>query len=256
MRYDTPPSSMATVPRLRDSLRVERADDGAYLILDREGAELFRLTDGGYFLLQQMDGVSSLDEVLARAAEAFGEPMAAEELEGWIQQLAGAGALIRDSRAIRILAYLKEQGVDLRRPAVDRRTGAERGDPRRDLASNVAPWFDYAVVLINDGRLEEGLDVFERMSEARPEDVRLQEIVRHLRFLQAAEQAPELEQDRRDVSWEAFDAALLEMLLQGRCPRCGESFSVTLGGGNRCWSCGGGFTAWILEQASVERRDR
>jgi len=256
MRYDTPPSSMDTVPRLRDSLRVARSDDGAFRVLDREGAELFRLTDGGYFLLQQMDGVSRPAEVLARAEAEFGEPMPAEELEGWIQQLDAAGALVRDSRAIRILAYLREQGIELRRPAADRRTGPERGEPRRDLESNVAPWFDYAVVLLNDGRLEEGLDVFERMSEARPEDVRLQEIVRHLRFLVDAERLPELEEDRRDVSWEAFDSALLEMLLQGRCPRCGESFTVTLGGGNRCWSCGGGFTAWILEQPSRERRER
>ena len=70
------------------------------------------------------------------------------------------------------------------------------------------------------------------------------------------ERLPELEEDRRVVSWVAFDSALLEMLLQGRCPRCGESFTVTLGGGNRCWSCGGGFTAWILEQPSRERRER
>lgn len=256
MRYDTPPSSMAIVPRLRDTLRVERATDGEFRILDRDGAELFRLTEGGYFLLQQMNGVSTIGEVLARVEREFGEPMPPEELEDWIGQLDAAGALVRDSRAIRILVYLREQGVELRRPAADRRSGGERGEPRRDLESNVAPWFDYAVVLLNDGRLEEGLDVFERMSEARPGDVRLQEIVRHLRFLQHADRQPELEQDRRDVSWEAFDAALLEMLLQGRCPRCGESFAVTLGGGNRCWSCGAGFTAWILEQASVERRER
>jgi hypothetical protein len=247
---------MAIVPRLRDSLRVEQTDDGEYRIIDREGSELFRLTGGGYFLLQQLDGVSSTEEVLSKAEAELGEALPVEELDGWIQQLDAAGALVRDSRAIRILAYLKTEGIELRRPTVDRRAGAERGAPRRDLKSNIAPWFDYAVVLLNDGRLEDGLDVFERMSEARPEDVRLQEIVLHLRFIQDAERVPDLEQDRRDVTWEAFDAALLEMLLQGRCPRCGESFTVSLGGGNRCWSCGGGFTAWLIEQPSTERRER
>jgi hypothetical protein len=248
---------METVPRLRDTLRIERSADGEFRVLSREGAELFRLTDPGFFLLQQMDGVSSPDEVLERYEQRFEEPFPADELEGWIEQLGGAGVLVSDARASRILAYLKAEGVEFRRPTVDRRDAEERsGLPRRDDGSNVAPWFDYAVFLLNDGMLDKSLDVFERMAEARPDDVRLQEIVLHLRFLAASEGLPELGADRRDVSWAAFDAALSEMLRQGHCPRCGASFEIETGGANRCWACGSSFTAWVLAQADPERRGK
>lgn len=247
---------MSRVPRIHDGIRIERTDAGDWAVLAQGGGELFRLTESGYFLLQQMDGVGERGEVLQRYEERFGEVLAAEDLDAWIGRLESSGALVRDSRAARILAYLAEQDASFRRPFADRRERGGRGDPRRDEASPVALWFDHAVFLLNEGLLAEGTSVFERIAQARPGDVRVQEIVRHLRFLATAESPMGLVADRRDVSWEAFDAALREMLGGGKCPRCGAAFTVELGGTNRCRSCGAGFSAWVLEQSTKERRGR
>ena len=254
--YDTLPLKMSTVPRLRDGLTIDRNSPGEYRVLARDRSELFRLTEGGYFLLQQMDGLQDTRDVCAAFAAHFDEEFSEQALIEWIEQLASAGALLEDGRALRILRYLDTQGIHFRRPAAERREEARaEGDaPRREEASQVAPWFDHAIYLLNEGRLDESLDVLERMAEALPGDTRLQETLRHLHFLRASEDLPELTEDRRDVSWASFDAALRNMLQRGQCPRCNESFRVELGGMNRCWSCGASFSAWVLEQEPGERR--
>ena len=118
----------------------------------------------------------------------------------------------------------------------------------------VTQWWDHAVFHLNEGNLEHALSVLERMSEATPYDLRLREIARHLGFVVYAESVPDLREDRRDVSWEVFDAALADMLSSGKCPRCSTPFKVELGAQNRCSTCGASFSAWILANAPGGRR--
>ena len=117
----------------------------------------------------------------------------------------------------------------------------------------VTQWWDHAVFHLNEGNLEHALSVLDRMSEATPYDLRLRETARHVRFVVDAEQSG-LDEDRRDVSWEVFDAALADMLSSGVCPRCTTPFQVELGAQNRCSSCGASFSAWILANAPMGRR--
>lgn len=246
---------MTRVPRLRDDVSIERDGDD-YSVRDAHASELFRLTEGGWFLLERMDGVADRGDVRAAWEAAAGSPISEDELDGWIAQLSEAGVLVEDSRAVAVLRYLAEQGVAFRGPLPDRR-GADRDESgRRASDSAVAPWFDHAVYLLNEGRVAEALDVFVRMGDALPADVRLAELVGHLEFLNAQGDLPELLEDRRDVSWAAFDTALRRMLEQGACPACGERFEIDLGGCNRCWSCGAGFTSWALRATAEERRSR
>ncbi|MCP4870379.1 MAG: hypothetical protein GY898_16875 [Proteobacteria bacterium] len=240
---------MTAVPRLRDDVRIRRTDDGQFAVSDREGAELFRLTVGGFALLRFMDGVTDRAAVLASSG------LDPEDLDGWIASLDEAGVLVDDSRAVRALRYLAEQGIAFRRASPDRR-GDDRDDDdgRRDPASSVAPWWNYAVVLLNDGMLEEAVDVLDRMADSLPGDARVPEAARHLKFVLASEANPALAQDRRDVGWDAFDAALRDVLEDGTCPRCNQRFEVELGANNRCWSCGASFSGWILDHAVDEDR--
>jgi len=227
-----------------------------YVVRDGGDAELFRLTEGGWFLLERMDGIAARSDVLAAWEAATGEALGDEQLDSWIAQLTEAGVLVEDGRAVAVLRYLAEQGIAFRGPRPDRREADRDDETRREADSAVAPWFDHAIYLLNDGRIAEALDVFERMSDALPADVRLGELVAHLRFLARRGDLPDLAEDRRDVSWAAFDAALARVLEVGECPRCGERFEVDLGGQNRCWSCGAGFTTWVLRAAQDDRRGR
>jgi len=253
---------MAAVPRVCDTLMIERVstEPVEYTVRNRQGIELGKVTEEGYFLLLQMDGVTELSEVQERLKERFGKTSSPTDLGGWFTELKSAGVLNTNDRAIRVLTYLKEQGVSYRGSNADRRAAeqgeehARRADARRDEASSAAGWFDYAIFLLNDGLIDEGLVVFERLIESQQGDVRLHELAGHLRYLAATDDLPEPPEERRDVSWEAFDAALREMLDQGACPSCDLPFEVELGANNRCYYCGASFSSYVLSQAESERR--
>jgi len=253
---------MAIVPRVSDTLQIERvsSDPTEYSIRNRQGGELGQVTEEGYFLLLQLDGITDLEEVQSRLRERFGKSSSAEELQAWFKELHSAGVLNTDSRAIRILTYLKEQGVTYRGSGAERRAEdeSERTDRRlsgrRDDTSASAAWFDYGIYLLNDGLLDEGLEVFERLVKGQSGDVRLHELTGHLRFLANTADMPVIPEDRRDISWDAFDNALREMLDQGACPKCDLPFLIELGATNRCHYCGASFSSYVVSRAKQDRR--
>jgi len=253
---------MAVVPRVCDTLQIERisTDPAEYSISDRQGNELGKVTEEGYFLLLQLDGLTELEDVRARLHERFGKSSSAEELKAWFTELESAGVLNTNARAIQVLTYLKEQGVSYRGSSADRRERAEkesneaRSGARRDESSASAAWFDYGIFLLNDGMLDEGLEVFDRLIENQHGDVRLHEIAGHLRFLTKKEGMPDIAEERRDISWDAFDAALREMLDQGACPKCDLPICVELGSTNRCHYCGASFSSYVLTRSGQDRR--
>ena len=155
--------SSPSVPRLRDSVRIEPAPAGdpaaRFVLVDRKGRELARLDDEGAFLLLQMDGAATEAEVRAHFAARFERDLAERELRAWIDGLAATSALVSDGRSLRALRYLREQGVSYRGPSRERRGGGRdvrgTGPARRDPSSQHSAWFDYAVVLLNEGRLED-----------------------------------------------------------------------------------------------------
>ncbi len=253
---------MAVVPRVCDTLQIERlsTEPSEYSIRDREGNELGNVTEEGYFLLLQLDGLTELEEVRARLHERFGKSSSTEQLRSWFDELERAGVLNTNDRAVRVLTYLKEQGVSYRSTGVDRRAEGDDSDAnrrigiRRDDASASADRFDHGIFLLNDGLLDEGLEVFEGLIESQQGDVRLHEITGHLRFLAKTADMPAIPQDRRDISWEAFDAALREMLNEGACPKCDLPILVELGATNRCHYCGSSFSNYVVSQAQKDRR--
>ena len=87
---------MPTVPRVRDTLQITRLDAEPgetveYSISDREGRELGRVTEEGYFLLLQMDGLTEVDQVCNRIQERFGKTTSRQDLTAWFEELRGAG---------------------------------------------------------------------------------------------------------------------------------------------------------------------
>ena len=253
---------MPAVPRVRDTLQVVPVPGtpGQHVVCDRDGRELFHLTADGVWILSQLDGLTSADEILLRFEERFDREMDKEDLAAFLDGLADAGCFLEQPRAVAALTYLQEQGIDWRGAVLDRRsddlpteTNRRAGITRREEDSVVTQWWDHAVFHLNEGNLEHALSVLDRMSEATPYDLRLRETARHVRFVVDAEQSG-LDEDRRDVSWEVFDAALADMLSSGVCPRCTTPFQVELGAQNRCSSCGASFSAWILANAPMGRR--
>jgi len=251
------------VPRLRDTLSVRRISDGGaplFVVSEPDGTELFRLTADGWHLLTLLDGVSDEEEVRGAYRNRVGRDMPRDELREFCAALADVGVLVASDRAVRILTYLRDQGIAYRAARPDRRavvhpdTGSP-DDPRLADRRGVdhAP-FQVAVAHLNDGRLEPGLAAFRALAEARPGDVRVAEIVGHLEFLAASEDHPDLTTDRRDVAWEAFDRALAAMLTAGACPACEEPIEVALYRPNRCGACGASFTATALRRTESQRR--
>ena len=233
--------------------------DGQYAVMGADG-ERFRLTADGLFLLCRIDGRTAPEELLLAFEEQFDREMAKEDLAGFLDGLADAGAFVEDDRALGAITYLLEQELTWRGGLSDRRAAQDTpdderrsGQARREQGSVVTQWWDHAVFHLNAGHLEHAVDIFERMADAQPGDVRLRSMARHLRFLLKAEQAG-LAEDRRDVTWEVFDAVLSDMLSNGLCPRCDTPFYVELGAQNRCSGCGASFSSWILSTASKTRR--
>jgi hypothetical protein len=147
-----------------------------------------------------------------------------------------------------VLAYLIEQGITWRGPLRERREDARPEPDRREADSTIAAWWDHAVFLLNAGRIDHARDVFLRIADAFPDDLRVRELIQHLDFANAREARPDLV-ERRDPLWRAFDDALATMLRAGRCPSCAEPFRVELGGQTICHACGASFSAYVLGQA-------
>lgn len=250
---------MPAVPRVRDTLSVSPVADapGQHAVCTREGAELFRLSPEGVFLLAQLDGLTTADEVLLAYEERFDQEMSKEELAGFLDGLADAGVFHDDPVVVSALRYVRAQGLAWRGAVVDRRSRVDerqerREGGRREVESVVTQWWDHAVFHLNTGHIDHAIDILDRMSEAAPGDLRLREIAAHLRFLnlQGAQR-----EDRRDVGWEVFDAALEDMLRGGNCPRCRQRLHVEAGRQNRCSGCGGSFSAFVLERVAGSRRE-
>ena len=256
---------MTAVPRLRDTLSIQRLQDGeAVLFVISDGdKELFRLTGDGWFLLTLLDGVSEERVVQGRYRDQVGRDMPLEELREFCAALSEASVLNATDRAVAVLSYLGEQGVSYRAARPNRREvshpdAGDPDDPRvsdRRAGDDRAARFQTAIAHLNDGRLEQGLSAFRLLAEEDPGDVRVGEMIGHLEFLVAAEANPALKDDRRDPSWDAFDRALATLLGAGKCPSCGDPIEVQLYRPNRCGACGASFTSTALRRADDERRD-
>jgi hypothetical protein len=255
---------MPVVPRLRDTLSILRLTDGDDVLFSirDDGGELFRLTGDGWHLLTLLDGVSEEREVQAAYRNRIGRDMPLDELRKFCSALDEAGVLNTTDGSVRVLAYLKDHDVKYRTARPDRRKDMhpDEGDiddprvtERRDESERTAG-FQAGIAHLNDGRSAQGLATFRALAQEHPGDVRVEEFIGHLEFLTAAEADPDLEVDRRDPTWDAFDRALTALLRAGRCPSCSEPIEVHLYGLNRCGGCGASFTATALRRADEERR--
>lgn len=227
-------------------MSIDRTDAGTFAVRDAQGRDVVHLSPAGVWLLVRLDGASEQAELLADYEAEFGEGFPAEELEGWIEDLDGAGLLVRDHRAAEVLRVLQEHGFRHRRPSVDRRH-EERGDGRRDDDNRTA-WFDRALFLLNEGDVDAALEIIDAFVAEEPRDLRMAELASVLRSVR--DHGPD---DRRDWGWRTFDAVLEGLLRTGTCPRCAAPFEIRPGT-NRCESCGGSFTNWLLERSNEGRR--
>lgn len=235
-----------TLPRLRDDVRIDRTGPEAFVVRDGQGHDVVHLSPTGVWLLVRLDGATGADDLLADYAAEFGADFPPEELEGWIEDLDGAGLLVRDSHAAGVLQILHEHGFRHRRPRPDRRD-EDRGDGRRSDDNRTA-WFDRAFFRLNEGDIPGALEIIDAFVEEQPADVRMAELAAVLRSAEVRGTA-----ERRDWTWRIFDDVLEGLLRAGTCPRCSAGFEVRPGT-NRCQSCGASFTTWLLDNAGATRR--
>jgi hypothetical protein len=244
-------STMNTVPRLRDTVAIYRDGPDSFRVKTASDAPGISLSASGYDLLCRMDGVS--DERSVR--EAFGRrwdtSLSREELKGWLSELQRAGAFVRDSRAIAALSHLRDQGITFRGGRSDRRL-ASRPSDRRQGEGGQAGWFDHAVILLNDGYVEQSSALFDRFAAEAQGDLRVQELACHLQSI-VRDELPEVG-ERRDVTWAVFDEALHNFLDGGACPSCGGGIDIEVGDLNRCYECGASFSSFVLGRSEDERR--
>ena len=245
-------ATMSAVPRLRDSVRITRHSGDESFVVIADGSEgSVALSISGFDLLCRMDGVTEEREVREAFGECWDTTLSGEELRGWVANLDEQGAFVRSSTAITALSHLREQGIAFRGGRPDRRRSPRDDERRRDEGPR-AQWFDHAVVLLNDGHIAESCSLFERFAAECPADVRVQELARHLKTLVEGD-LPE-HGERRDVTWEVFDAALRSFLEVGSCPSCGAEVDIQIGDLNRCYDCGASFSSYVLGQSDNERR--
>jgi hypothetical protein len=248
---------MSTVPRIHDALEIrptpQREDGTRYAVTDGDGRERLRLDEAGRFLVLHLDGLRTVDELQALFHERFGRELDAEALEGVVRRLGEEGLLVREGRGLAALRRLREKNVRYRGLERDRRR-RRRPDDRRDADAVSTLFFDEAVYLINEGRLEAALDILQRLAHTPPLDLRVQTIISHLNYVRVAESGADLGPELHDVEWADFDRALTEVLSGGRCPRCEAEFIVELGAVNICEACGASFSACVTELATTKAR--
>jgi Sulfotransferase domain/Coenzyme PQQ synthesis protein D (PqqD) len=68
-------------------------DDGRYLVRNRATGESFQLGEEEHFLLERLDGRQTADEICRDFADRFGEPLAEDELEEFVELSAERGLL-------------------------------------------------------------------------------------------------------------------------------------------------------------------
>jgi len=242
---------MTAVPRLRDSVDIQRVAPDQYEFRPSDGGVPVCLSASGYDLLTRMDGVSEADDVRGAFEEKWGTPLSHNELEDWIEELDRWDCFVRESDAIDALSYLHREGIRVRGARVDRRDPTRTGG-RREAATPRARWFDHAVFLLNDGLLSQSQAIFSRIAEEDPQDLRVGEISMHLDAL-LREDLP-AGRERRDISWNLFDQVLRDFLRAGVCPACKEPVALEPGDLNRCLECGASYTSFVLDQCGEERR--
>ncbi len=84
------------LPKLRDdlTLRVQTAKDGKYLIVkDPTSGQFYRFGEAEEFILRQLNGEATLDDIRSRVEEEFGETLELEVLHAFINNLEATGML-------------------------------------------------------------------------------------------------------------------------------------------------------------------
>jgi len=76
----------------------QAAENGPFLVRDRQTGESFQLGEVEHFLLERLDGHQTAEDIRRAFAERFGEPLYAEHLDQFIQLAAGLGLLQRDGQ--------------------------------------------------------------------------------------------------------------------------------------------------------------
>jgi hypothetical protein len=211
------------------------------------------LSESGFDLLCRMDGVSSESEVRQAFSERWQSTLSEDDLASWIAELDQSDVFVRDSAAIQALAHLKDQGIRFRGGRPDRRSQGREDDRRQDSGPR-AQWFNHAIMLLNDGYIEQSANLFERFASECPADLRIQELNRHLQNIVSG--ALDGATERRDITWEVFDAALHDFLAGGACPSCGTALEIEIGDLSRCYQCGSSFSSYLLESTREDRRKR
>ena len=80
------PGLVTALPSRRPELIVRPLGDcGRYVIKDPYTGSFFHIGEQEYYLLMQLDGARDAEEVCGAFAERFGEPLAHEDLDGFIQ---------------------------------------------------------------------------------------------------------------------------------------------------------------------------
>ncbi|MBI1892831.1 MAG: efflux RND transporter periplasmic adaptor subunit [Candidatus Rokubacteria bacterium] len=71
-----------------------------FIVKDPQSGAVFTLGEREYFLCQQLDGRTSLDEVLARFRSRFQDPLSRESLSAFVRELAERGLLVGTEAAL------------------------------------------------------------------------------------------------------------------------------------------------------------
>ncbi len=78
------PATLLPARRLELLIR-PLGDQGQYVVKDPQTGEFFHLGEAEHFLLMQLDGQRTADEILAAFAEQFGEPLSEDDLDEFIE---------------------------------------------------------------------------------------------------------------------------------------------------------------------------
>jgi multidrug efflux pump subunit AcrA (membrane-fusion protein) len=88
------PQPATLLPTRRPELVIRPLGGGGqYVVKDPCAGEFFHLGEQEHFLLTQLDGERSAEDVCAAFADRFGEPLAGEELDEFVQLMQGQGLL-------------------------------------------------------------------------------------------------------------------------------------------------------------------
>ena len=236
---------MTRVPRFRDDLTIARAGR-TYRVVDRQGTEVFLLSDLGYDIVRWLDGIRDEQDLFAIYATHFDRELHPDDYRGLLDALATQGCLIDDPMVLEILIALREQGVSYRRKLGDRRKTEREAPDRRDN-DEAHEAFDHAVLLLNAGYLDRALEAFRRIAAVATTSIRVRTIIEVIETTVRGSPATSV-----DIDWKVFDRLLGSLLDQGTCGQCGSELEVELGGLNRCPRCLTSYTDFVVGKARGE----